>query len=221
MRIEEVIHVYTKPENWEKLRDQEYRRALAVAQFKRFVPFQISVLRKQRQWSQQQLAEHAGLTQGVVSRAEDPDNGNLAVNTILRIANGLDCVFVGKFVSYSEFERWRRHLSEKMTVLGFEQEDAKFKHSANAPQLSPEEDRASKYLEEALTGRGEAGNVTYIDTRELEPVPLRQVAQLPLDLKNPADFDSGLRIVGKSYGSKVQNAPADNAKPLIAVGGSR
>ena len=91
--------MHTKSENWEKLRDPAYRHALAIAQFKRFVPFQVSALRKQKQWSQQQLANSAGLTQGVVSRAEDPDNGNLTVNTILRIANGLDRVFVGQFMS--------------------------------------------------------------------------------------------------------------------------
>lgn len=118
----EAQPVTTKPENWEKLKDVKYRHALAMAQFKRFVPFQIGALRKERGWSQELLAERSGLTQGVVSRAEDPDNGNLAVNTILRIANGFDVVFVGKFVPYSEFDQWRTNLSEKTVVLDFDKE---------------------------------------------------------------------------------------------------
>jgi len=109
--------------NWKKLSNREYRQALAAAQFKRFVPFQIGALRKERKWSQQELAERSGVTQGVISKAEDPDNGNLTVNTILRIANGFDVVFVGKFVPYTEFDQWRTNLSEKTIVLDFDKEN--------------------------------------------------------------------------------------------------
>ena len=119
----EAQSVITKPDNWEKLKDEKYRHALAMAQFKRFVPFQIGALRKERGWSQELLAERSGLTQGVISRAEDPDNGNLAVNTILRIANGFDVVFVGKFVPYSEFDQWRTNFSEKTVILDFDREN--------------------------------------------------------------------------------------------------
>jgi transcriptional regulator with XRE-family HTH domain len=109
--------------NWKKLSNRQYRHALAASQFKRFVPFQIGALRKQRKWSQQELAERSEVTQGVISKAEDPDNGNLTVNTILRIANGFDVVFVGKFVPYSEFNQWRTNLSEKTVILDFDKEN--------------------------------------------------------------------------------------------------
>jgi len=124
--------------NWKKLSNREYRHALAAAQFKRFVPFQIGALRKERKWSQEKLAAESGLTQGVISKAEDPDNGNLAVNTILRIANGLDVVFVGKFVPYTEFEEWRRNLSEQAVVLGFDKENEQIeKRVFTVDSLSP------------------------------------------------------------------------------------
>jgi hypothetical protein len=42
----------------------------------------------------------------VISRAEDPDYGNLTVNTLVRIAAGFDCAFVGRFAPFSELERW-------------------------------------------------------------------------------------------------------------------
>jgi len=94
-----------------------------MAQFKRLVPFQIRALRKQRGWSQEQLAENARVTQGVVSRAEDSDNGNLTVNTILRLANGFDSVFVGQFMPYSQFLRWYEELTDKLPPIpSFEEE---------------------------------------------------------------------------------------------------
>jgi transcriptional regulator with XRE-family HTH domain len=70
------------------------------------IPLQVRVLRKQREWSQARLAKEANLTQGVISRAEDPENGNLTVNTLVRIGAGFDCAFVGRFVPYSELGKW-------------------------------------------------------------------------------------------------------------------
>jgi transcriptional regulator with XRE-family HTH domain len=117
--------VNTLFEVWNKFRQgKQYRSAFARAQFKRLVPFQIEVLRKQRGWSQYELAERAHLTQGVISRAEDQDYGNLTVNTILSIADGFDVAFVGKFVPFSELDGWYVNLSAKnMHVPSFDQEN--------------------------------------------------------------------------------------------------
>jgi transcriptional regulator with XRE-family HTH domain len=109
---------------WDKLRDREFRSHFSAAQFKRFVPFQITALRKARGWSQEKLAEESGLTQGVISRAEDQNNGNLAVNTILKIANGFDLVFIGKFVSYGEFVEWFDQATDEIKVPTFSEQDA-------------------------------------------------------------------------------------------------
>lgn len=180
-----------------------------MAQFKRFVPFQISALRKQKQWSQQQLADSAELTQGVVSRAEDPDYGNLAVNTILRIAKGLDRVFVGQFMSYAEFEHWRRNLSEDMVVLDFEQEDTQFEREAES---ALHESTAIKYLEKLRTGAvgGSGKSKRFL---ELVSSATDQKLQLSLHLfSNPA----GLRIVDEPFARELQNAPAQEAKMAIA-----
>ena len=65
------------------------------------------------------------MTQGVISRAEDPDYGNLTVNTLVRIAGGFDCAFVGRFVPFSELGRWYSNVANEKTleVLSFEDED--------------------------------------------------------------------------------------------------
>jgi len=105
-------------------KSKKYREAFAFSLFKRMVPFQIRALRKQRRWSQEQLATSSNLTQGVVSRAEDPDYGNLTINTIRRIAAGFDVAFVVKFVPFSELDRWFLDMSEvSAQVPSFEDEN--------------------------------------------------------------------------------------------------
>ena len=92
---------------WQKLNcSKRYRESFPAAVVKRMLPLQIRVLRKQRGWSQAQLAQESKLTQGVISRAEDPDYGNLTVNTLVRIGAGFDCAFVGRFVPFSELAKW-------------------------------------------------------------------------------------------------------------------
>jgi transcriptional regulator with XRE-family HTH domain len=92
---------------WEKLnRSKGYREAFPASVVKRMLPLQIRVLRKQREWSQAELAKESKITQGVISRAEDPEYGNLTINTLIRIAAGFDCALVARFVPFSELGRW-------------------------------------------------------------------------------------------------------------------
>jgi transcriptional regulator with XRE-family HTH domain len=109
---------------WSKLSNKKYREHFATAFLKRSVAFQIKTLRKQHCGSQAVLAERSRVTQGVVSRAEDPDYGNLTFNTVGRIAGGLDMAFIGKFVPFSELARFAENLSEDQfaTIPTFEQE---------------------------------------------------------------------------------------------------
>ena len=95
---------------------KEYREAFVAAFLKRYIPFQVRTIRKKRQMSQQQLAVASSVTQGVISRAEDPDYGNLTFNTVLRIAAGFDLAFVGKFVRFSELLK----VADEMTEDAFD-----------------------------------------------------------------------------------------------------
>jgi transcriptional regulator with XRE-family HTH domain len=87
-------------------RSKRYRDAFAASVAKRMIPLQIRVLRNQRGWSQARLAEESRLTQGVISRAQDPEYGNLTINTLVRIAAGFDCAYIGRFVPFSELGKW-------------------------------------------------------------------------------------------------------------------
>jgi len=102
---------------WQKLsRSKKYRESFAASVVKRLIPLQIRVLRKQRDWSQAQLAKESVLTQGVISRAEDPDYGNLTINTLVRIGAGFDCAFVGHFIPFSELGRWYTALVDENSL---------------------------------------------------------------------------------------------------------
>lgn len=109
---------------WQKLaKSKNYRAAFVASYFKRSIPFKIIALLKKRGWSQEQLAEAAGLTQGVISRAANPNYGNLTVNTILRVAAGFDVAFVGEFVPFSEFAKRIENLSEDINLPTFDEEN--------------------------------------------------------------------------------------------------
>jgi transcriptional regulator with XRE-family HTH domain len=113
---------------WRKLSHKKYREQYALALLKRSVAFQIKTLRKKHCGSQAILAERSQLTQGVVSRAEDQEYGNLTFNTVGRIAAGLDIAFIGKFVPWSELAKFSRDLSEDefANIPTFEEENAAF-----------------------------------------------------------------------------------------------
>ena len=84
---------------WRKLRtSKKYREEFVAAHVKRAIPFQARAVMKAKGFSQQELARRANLSQGVVSRAVDPSNGNITLNTIIRgatIRYALAAVVVG------------------------------------------------------------------------------------------------------------------------------
>jgi transcriptional regulator with XRE-family HTH domain len=113
---------------WNKLAgSKKYREQFVAAQAKRALPFQIRALMKKKGWSQEKLATESGLTQGVISRAADPNYGNLTINTIVRIAGGLDVAYLGLLVPFSDLAKWFSTLSEEsVQVLSFDEENERF-----------------------------------------------------------------------------------------------
>ncbi len=188
---------------WNKLSDRVYRRSFAATQFKRLVPFQIRSLRKNRGWSQGQLAENSRLTQGVISRAEDSDYGNLTINTILRIADGFDVAFIGKFIPYSELDDWFIGLSEdEVKIPSFEEEDKLFQTSS----FRRARRRRRHVTRLAVKPRPKA---VYIDTgKEFIPSnPSGGGNQLPLQFTAPDEVhDSAFKLVNSN--------PKRGASPL-------
>ncbi len=122
----------TFKELWQKLAgSKKYRKAFVGSLLKRGTALQIQNLLKQRGWSQTQLAEACGLTQGVISRAQNPAYGNLTFNTVIEIAAGFDVAFIGRFVPFSEFSKWAENMSEgaAFEMPGFEEENSNIEKS--------------------------------------------------------------------------------------------
>jgi transcriptional regulator with XRE-family HTH domain len=131
--------VNTFSQLWKKLAgSKKYREEFVAAQVKRGIPFQIRTLLKKSGLPQEEIASRAGLTQGVISRAANPDYGNLTLNTIIRVAAGFDVAFVGKFVPFSELARWFTELSEDTIVKTFEEENREF-HETPTPICEQEQ----------------------------------------------------------------------------------
>jgi Predicted transcriptional regulators len=106
----------TLKEIWGKLSgSKDYRKEYVSALLKRGTAMQIQALMKQRGWTQTKLAEMAGLKQGVISRASNPEYGNLTFNTVIDIASGFDVAFVGRFVPFSEFARYVKKMPDELS----------------------------------------------------------------------------------------------------------
>src|SRR5256885_1725680 len=86
--------------------DKQFRAEFVKSHTKRLLPLQIQELMEQRGYAQTTLAKQAGLSQGTISRAADPEYGNLTVNTCVSIAEGFDVAFIGAFIPYSRFLKW-------------------------------------------------------------------------------------------------------------------
>ncbi len=178
---------------WRKLRNKKYREDYAVAFLKRSVAFQIKTLRKKHCGSQAVLAERAKLTQGVVSRAEDQDYGNLTFNTVGRIGAGLDIAFIGRFVPFSELVKFSRELSEEefRNILNFEEEDAAIEqwNARSGVSSSVETDQVIKQLQTKRAGMmsqpplQNEQKVTgeKVRTRREKKTKRRAVSSLPID----------------------------------------
>ncbi len=111
---------------WKKMRkSRRYREHFMSATAKRAFAFQLQAIMQKRKLSQDRLAEMCGLTQGVISRAADPEYGKLTVATKTKIAAGLDMAYLGTLVPFSDLEKWFLGLSEEaVQVATFEEEDA-------------------------------------------------------------------------------------------------
>jgi transcriptional regulator with XRE-family HTH domain len=139
---------------WARLRDKRYREEFVATLTRRMIPLQISAIMRARRINQKELADASGLTQGAISRAANPNYGNLTVNTIIRVAAGLDVAFIGLFVPFSRLESFFRNLSEEglAHVATFAEED---QQGADVPSTSMSAANSDKCatLSDA-TGRG-------------------------------------------------------------------
>lgn len=189
----------------EKLaRSKQYREAFTASVVKRMIPTQIRALRKQHEYTQVQLAKESDLTQGVISRAEDPDYGNLTVNTLVHIAGGFDCAFVGRFVAFSELAKWYVSIGDEqqLRVPSFSEDHGFIERKE--PQTAASALTAAGEYEvagESTTGAG--------DTRRVSGGHLITANQEVLDFEQTAGVISISDNKGLGYQFSAPNSDTD------------
>lgn len=116
------------------MRKKAYRDSYAAAHVSNTVASQIEMLREERGWTQQQLAERAGMKQSRISVLEDPNNENFEIGTLRRIASAFDVALLVRFTAFSQIVDWAANLSEQKLWVPSFQEDSL---SRARPQSSP------------------------------------------------------------------------------------
>ena len=115
----------------EELQDKEYRDAFVASETNIALPYQIRALRERRGWTQQELADRAGMKQSRISAIEQPGGGKLNLETLRRLASAFDSALVVRFAPFSELVDWVETFSpDEFQVPSFEED---FADSAQEP----------------------------------------------------------------------------------------
>jgi hypothetical protein len=99
---------------------------------------------EQQGLNQTKLAELSGLSQATISRATDPEYGNMNVNTCVDIADGCDVAFIGLFLSFSRFVELLHQEGDHLEIPKFTEE-----FSDDGTPLKREQKRAEQKLPSA------------------------------------------------------------------------
>jgi transcriptional regulator with XRE-family HTH domain len=85
----------------EEFQDKEYRHAYADESLSTYIATQIKVLREQRQLTQKELAERAGMAQPRIAVLEDVNYSSWSITTLRRLAQAFDVRLSVKFENFS------------------------------------------------------------------------------------------------------------------------
>jgi transcriptional regulator with XRE-family HTH domain len=85
----------------EEFQDKEYRHAYADESLSTYIATQIKVLREQRDFTQRELAERAGMAQPRIAVLEDVNYSSWSIGTLRRLAQAFDLRLSVKFENFS------------------------------------------------------------------------------------------------------------------------
>jgi transcriptional regulator with XRE-family HTH domain len=85
----------------EEFQDKEYRDTYADESLSTYIATQIKVLREQRQLTQRELAESAGMAQPRIAVMEDINYSSWSISTLRRLAQAFDVRLSVKFENFS------------------------------------------------------------------------------------------------------------------------
>ena len=161
-----------------ELRSKPYRDAYIAGQIEMNLPFQIRALRKERDLSQGDLAGLAQMAQPRVSEIEKPGARNLNLETLKRIASGLDVGLEVRFVSFSELVDWAEHFNpEHFHVPSFGEELAALKQSRRDETSLEEEGPAGDNSREAGPEIFDPGIIPCVALPDTQPAGTAQLSR--------------------------------------------
>ena len=103
------------------LKDKEYRDSFVESHLAANIASQIFATREAQDWTQEKLAQEAGMAQARIPLLEDPSYGSYTLKTLKRLASALDVALVVRFVPFSELVEWVVNLSpDELAVTEFE-----------------------------------------------------------------------------------------------------
>jgi transcriptional regulator with XRE-family HTH domain len=107
----------------EEMRNKEYRHGMVAAQIEIDLPFQIRALRKQRGWTQPQLATEAEMKQPRISAMEKPGGAHFTLETLRRLAEAFDVALVVHFSPFTDLLDWSTRFNpDNFAVPSFEED---------------------------------------------------------------------------------------------------
>ena len=95
----------------QEMKDKAYRHGAVNAQLEIDLPLQIRALRKQRNWTQPQLAAIAEMRQPRISNMEKPGATHFSLETLRRLAEAFDVALIVRFGSFGELLDWSDQFS--------------------------------------------------------------------------------------------------------------
>jgi transcriptional regulator with XRE-family HTH domain len=105
------------------MHDKDYRHGLIDAQIEIDLPFQIRALRKQRDLTQPQLADLAGMKQSRISKMEKVGGARFTLETLRRLAKALDVAVLVRFAPFGELVKWSNEFDpDSFAVPNFDAE---------------------------------------------------------------------------------------------------
>ena len=121
----------------EAMKDKGYRHGMVNAQIEIDLPFQIRALRKQRGWTQPELAAKTGMKQPRISNMEKPGVTHFSLETLRRLAEAFDVALVVRFAPFSEWLDWSLSFSpDEFSVQNFGEESKRPGISGRVPPRS-------------------------------------------------------------------------------------
>jgi len=108
--------------------NKDYRHGYVDEFLNAYIATQIKVLREQHDWTQQQLADQAGMKQGRISVMENVNYSSWSINTLRRLAEAFDLTLNVSFEDFGkrlvDIDRFSRESLERFSFT----EDPVFQH---------------------------------------------------------------------------------------------